>query len=257
MTTVLAIAGAAAAASVIGGLIALRRVPSTLFMSGAFGFASGVLIATVTLEMLPNALEFGSVAGTAVGFSAGFLSMWAFELAVNRGEVAGMLAEQNARVTAFHRRHRPRGDGATVLAGGTAAEELVEGLAIGTGVLIDPQVGLLIGLAIVVDNLSEGVSIGELVLASDAGPGARRRVIRWTGLVGASLFVSSLIGWVALRDVSEGVIALLLATGAGGMLYLTVTQLVPPAEERQYQGSAALATWAGFLVMFLLIQTVR
>ena len=256
MLTVLGIAAAAAVASVAGGLIALHRVPSTLFMSGAFGFASGVLIATVTLEMIPSALAFGSLAGTAVGFSGGFLSMWAFELALNRGREAGTLAEQHPRVAAFHRRHRPHGDRATVLAGGTTAEELVEGLAIGTGVLIDPQVGLLIGAAIVVDNISEGVSIGELVLADAEPVAARRRVIRWTALVGGSVLVSSLVGWLALRDVSEAVIALLLATGAGGMLYLTVTQLVPPAEERQYEGSAALATWAGFLVMLLLVESV-
>ena len=36
------------------------------------------------------------------------------------------------------------------------------------------------------------------------------------------------------------------------MLYLIVSALVPPSEERQYQGSGALATGAGFLVILVL-----
>jgi hypothetical protein len=36
------------------------------------------------------------------------------------------------------------------------------------------------------------------------------------------------------------------------MLYLTVSALVPPSEERQYQGSGALATGFGFLTILLL-----
>ena len=184
--------------------------------------------------------------------------MWLFDLFVNRGRVAGERAEQWPQVAAFHRRHRPRGDRATVLAGGTSAEELVEGLAIGTGVVIDPQVGLLIGVAIAIDNLSEGVSIAELVLAGapERGPATARRVFRWTSLVGASLLVSSIVGWVALRGAADAIVGFLLAVGAGGMLYLTVTQLVPPAEERQYEGSAALATWAGFVLMLVLVESI-
>jgi ZIP family zinc transporter len=255
--TVLLISGAAAAASVVGGLIALSRPATTLFMSTAFGFASGVLLGAVTLEMLPQALALASLGTTALGFTAGFLGMWLFDLFINRGRVAGSLADQRARVAAFHRRHHPHGDDATVLAGGTSLEELIEGLAIGTGVLIDPEVGILIGAAIAVDNVSEGVSIGELVLATGRrGRAAARRILVWTGAVGASLLGSSAIGWLALRDAPDTLVAALLATGAGGMLYLTVTQLAPPAEERQYEGSGALATWAGFLLMLLLVESV-
>jgi ZIP family zinc transporter len=73
--TILAIAGAAALASVIGGMLALIRKPTSLAMSVAFGFASGVLIATVTLEMLPKALELTSLGAVAGGFVAGFLAI--------------------------------------------------------------------------------------------------------------------------------------------------------------------------------------
>ena len=82
------IAAAAALASPLGGLIALWAKPTTLFaqafnqflragaageyghlvsagadafMSVAVGFASGVLVGTVTFKMLPSALELSSL----------------------------------------------------------------------------------------------------------------------------------------------------------------------------------------------------
>ena len=258
MLTVLGIAGTAAAASVLGGLIALVRRPTSLFMSIAFGFASGVLIGTVTLEMVPQALELSSLGATAAGLTAGFLAIWLFDLFVNRWRLAGERASQYPEVVAYHRGHRPRGDRVTVLAGGTATEELVEGLAIGTGVIIDPEVGALIAAAIGVDNLSEGLSIGELVLSGRApGRASARRVLGWTALVGISLLASAVVGWLVLRDAGGGLVGVLQAAGGGGMLYLTVSALVPPSEERQYQGSGALATGAGFLVLLLLAEAVQ
>ena len=251
------IAGAAAAASVAGGLIALVRAPNSFFMSLAFGFASGVLLGAVTLEMLPQALDLASLGATVAGFTAGLLAIWLFDLFINRWHMAGERAAQHQRVLAYHRRYRPRGDRVTVLAGGTSAEEVVEGLAIGTGVVIDPESGALIAAAIAVDNLSEGLSIGELVLSrSGLGRAAARRVLGWTSVVGASLLTSAVVGWLVLRDAGSTLIGVLQAAGAGGMLYLVVSALVPPSEEQGYQGSGALATGAGFLTILVLTEVV-
>jgi zinc transporter, ZIP family len=255
--TILAIAGGAALASVLGGMLALIRRPTSLAMSMAFGFASGVLIATVTLEMLPKALELTSLGAVAGGFALGFLAIWLFDLFINRWRLAGEHAAQRSQVEAYHRSHRPHGDRVTVLAGGTSAEELVEGLAIGTGVVIEPEVGALIAAAIAVDNFSEGLSIGELVAGRSSGDGkVIRQVLGWTGLVGASLLVSAIFGWLLLREAGGSLVGLLQAVGAGGMLYLTVSALVPPSEEQQYQGSGALATGAGFLVILFLTESI-
>lgn len=77
-------------------------------------------------------------------------------------------------------------------------------------------------------------------------------MLAWTGAIGAAVLGSTLIGWLLLRTVEETFLALLMAIGAGGMFYLTITKLLPEAEERQYQQSAGLATTAGFLLIFAL-----
>jgi zinc transporter, ZIP family len=256
LLTVLVISLTAAVASVAGGAAAFVREPTTLAMSVALGFASGVLLGAVTLEMLPRAHELSSLGATAAGFSAGFLAMWLFDLYVNAGYVAGDRAAEYPQVIARHRRRRPRGDEVAVLAGGTSLEELVEGFAIGTGVVIDPDLGALIAAAIAIDNLSEGLSIGELVVSkSGRTRAAARRALGWTALIGVSLVSAAALGWLLLRDADDSVVGILLAGGGGGMLYLTVTALIPPSEARQYEGSGALATGAGLLTILFLTGT--
>jgi ZIP family zinc transporter len=254
--TIIAVAAGAAIASPVGGAIALWRKPTTLFMSGALGFASGVLLGTISFEMLPKAVELGPLAGAAGGFVAGFAAIWLFDLFIHRGRLAGEHAEQRPQVERFYGANRPRGGEITVLAGGTSAEELIEGLSIGVGAAVEPGLGLLIALAIMVDNLTEALSIGEII-RSEKDVLDRPQVLRvlgWTGLIGISLFGSALAGWFLLRGLPEPVLGCLFAVGAGGMLYLTVSDLVPQAEERHYQQSAAIAIGAGFLAVFVLAQ---
>lgn len=142
----------------------------------------------------------------------------------------------------------------TVLAGGTSVEELIEGLSIGVGIAIKPGLGLLIGLAIVIDNLSEALSIGEIIRSEQKNQSRSqwRRILGWTSLIGIALLGSALVGWFFLRDLSGPALGFLVAAGGGGMFYLTITDLVPQAEERHYQQSAAVSTGVGFLSLFML-----
>ena len=142
-----------------------------------------------------------------------------------------------------------------LLAGGTSAEELIEGIVIGVSAATDPTLGLMVGVAIIIDNVSEALSIGELIL--DHGEeGAKRRIFEWTGLIGAALFLSAMAGWFFLRGLPGEWLGSLLAAGAGGMFYLTVTNLVPEAEKHHFNQSAAIATAAGFLTIFTLSELV-
>lgn len=254
LATLLGISAAAAIASVAGGLVALWRRPTTFFMSCALGFASGVLIGAIAFEMIPNAVDLGSVAVAALGFGSGFAAVYGFDLFVHRGRLAGEAAEQRRKVRLFYRRRHPRAGDVTVLAGGTSAEEVIEGIAIGAGTIVEPSIGLLIGLAIAIDNFSEGLSIGELLRANatERAKTPITEILGWTSTIGIALLVSSLLGWLFLRGAPDDFVALLFASGAGGMFYLTVTDLLPQAEARQYQESSAIANGTGFLLILVI-----
>src|SRR5690606_27327578 len=111
----------------------------------------------------PKALELSSLPVAVCGFALGFAAVYAFDLFIHRGATAGDKAEQRRQVRRFHEKYRPRGGIVTVLAGGTSAEEVIEGVSIGIGAAITPGAGLIVGLAIAVDNVSEGLAIGEII----------------------------------------------------------------------------------------------
>lgn len=101
------------------------------------------------------------------------------------------------------------------------------------------------------DNITEGVSVGALA-AERAGGGGRARALKWTATIGASLFVSAVGSWLLLRALPDTPLGMLIAAGGGGMLYLTISDLIPEAELRQYQRSSTVSAAVGFLVAFML-----
>jgi ZIP family zinc transporter len=244
----------AAIASPFGGLIALWVRPSTLFMSGTLGFTGGVLLATIAFEMLPGALEHSSLTLAILGFVAGFVAVYAFDLVVHGGVLVGEKAEQRRWLKRSHRLRRSRNDEVTVLAGGTSAEEVIEGLSIGVGLAIKPGLGLMVALAIAIDNVSEALSIGEMIRNQKGrrGRSDALRILGWTGLIGLSVLLSAVAGWLFLRGIPQTVLGILFGAGAGGLFYLTVTDLVPEAEEHQYQQLPAITMGAGFMIIFAL-----
>lgn len=249
--TLFAIALAGALASPLGGAVAAWMRPTTLALSLAVGFAGGALLGAFAFEMLPRAAQTATLTIAVAGFGGGFALIYGLDMFVHGGASAGDKAAQRDWVR--RGRRRQRGDEVTVLAGGTSAEEFIEGVTIGVSAATDPSLGLIVGLAIVIDNVSEALSIDQLI-REKGGEHQVRRILGWTGAIGAALFVSAMAGWFLLRNLSPEALGLLLAAGAGAMFYLTVTQLVPEAESHQYRESSAIAAAAGLLVIFTLSQ---
>lgn len=246
--TLFAIALAGALASPLGGAIALWKRPTTLTLSLAVGLAAGALLGAFAFELLPQAARIASLPIALAGFGTGFALLYGLDMFVHGGASAGDKAAQRERVL---RLRRPRGDDVTVLAGGTGIEEIIEGVTIGVSAATDPSLGMIVGLAIVIDNVSEAWSIGELI-RERGGDHQVRRILGWTSSIGMALFLSAMAGWFLLRSLSPGMLGLLLAAGAGGMFYLTVTELVPEAESHQFRQSSAIAAALGLLVIFTL-----
>ncbi|GLQ57407.1 hypothetical protein [Devosia nitrariae] len=162
---VLAIAAAAGLASPFGGYLSFVSKPGSLMLSIAVGLASGLLLGTFAFEMLPEAIAHVPLALVVVCFIAGFGMVYWFDLYLNRGEVAGPEAEERRQVERFHKRKKPRGTVVTVIGGATSVEEIIEGSVLGAGAAVNTGTALVIGLALLIDNISEALSIGALAQA--------------------------------------------------------------------------------------------
>jgi ZIP family zinc transporter len=86
---------------------------------------------------------------------------------------------------------------------------------------------VLLAVAVVIDNLSEGLSIGELVRGKQDQRRPAELILGWTGAIAVAVLGSTLIGCRFLRGLAPEVISFLFALGAGGMSCLTITDLVP------------------------------
>lgn len=248
---VLVIAAAAGLASPLGGYLAFVIKPRSLMLSVAVGFAGGVLLGTFAFEMMPEAILHLPIALVVICFIIGFGAIYAFDLYLNRGEVAGPEAEERRQVERFHRRRKPRGTVVTIVGGATSAEEIIEGIVLGAGAAVSTGTALVIGVALLIDNISEALSIGALAQAEEED-NARKSVMIWTSAIGGALFVSTILGWLVLRGLPLWALGALLATGAGAMFNLTISDLLPEAESRQFQRSSTVATGIGFLVSMVL-----
>jgi ZIP family zinc transporter len=252
LALVMAIALAAGAAPLLGMGLALLHRPSTLLMSIALGFAAGALIGTAAFEMVPRSIELAPAPVAIGAFAVGYLALYAFDLLLHGGRTAGRRAQQRRRIAAYRRWRKPLGSETTILAGATLVEEVVEGVTIGAGASLDPGLAGLVALAIALDSLGEGASIAELIRDEQHGGRAWPRALRWTAAMGVAMSVSTVVGFLFLRDVPDALIGGMLAFGAGGLLYLTVTKLIPEGEARQYEQSAALAAGAGLVLVMVL-----
>jgi ZIP family zinc transporter len=258
---VIALSGLAGLAAFLGAGLAVWYKPTTLFMSAAFGFAGGILIATVAFELVPRAEELASVLDAGLGFAAGFGFVYGLDMFLNAWRVAGPRAAESVSVKAFHRRRPPRGEQAMVLAIGTSIEEVIEGLAIGVGVSVGEDVGFLLAFAIAIDNVTEAFSVGALI-RDEAVRGGKdrlhlvRRILTWSSAPGVTVFLSALFGWALLGGLSDSLLALLLAAAGGALFYLTITDFLPEAEARQYEQSAAVAAAIGFLAIYAISASI-
>src|SRR5688572_24403059 len=70
----------AAAASPLGGVIALFLRPSTFILSVVVGFAGGVLLGASSFEMIPKALELAEPIEVYIGIPIGVLLVWGVDL---------------------------------------------------------------------------------------------------------------------------------------------------------------------------------
>jgi zinc transporter, ZIP family len=245
----------AAAASPAGGALSLLFRPSSLLLSLAVGFAGGVLLAALAFEMVPKALELADAIEVYAGIPLGVLLVWGFDLYINRGLTAGEKAAQSRLVRRYHRRHKPHGGKVALIAGATAGEEVIEGIVIGVSAAVGGSTGLIVAIAIAVNNVSEALSIGELAFDEAEIKHKRRQVLIWTGVIGLALVVSAFAGFLLLRGIPAEWRGFLTAVGAGAMFYLATAGLIPEAESHQFEQSGGLAAAAGFLTMLVIAET--
>lgn len=197
------------------------------------GFSAGTVIALGFFDLLPEALRLGGrpdalLTVTALGFFA--------YVALDR-----LLLSQGA-----HGANPQRGwAGAASL----SAHSLMDGLALGIGFQASTSIGIVVAVAILAHDCSDGMNTVSLVLKNGGG---RRDALSWlladaaAPVVGAtaSLFVHP----------SPQDLAFILAAFAGFFLYIGASDLLPESFHAHAKGLTTAATLAGAATLYLVVR---
>lgn len=229
----------------IGSALAFfARTTNTKFLSLALGFSAGVMLYVSFVEIFFKAKDsliesYGVVTGTWVtvgAFFGGILLIGLIDRLVPNYENPHEMHSieemdqglENLPDNEAHDFAKLRRMGMfTALAIGI--HNFPEGLATFTAALSDPNLGIAIAVAIAIHNIPEGIAVSVPIYYAT---GSRMKAFKLSFLSGLSEPVGALFGYLILMPFfSPAVFGILFASVAGIMVFISLDELLPAAEE--------------------------
>ncbi|MFO7676626.1 MAG: zinc transporter ZupT [bacterium] len=269
----LAISAGAALATTVGSFIAmLFRRPGPKVMAFMLGFAAGVMMFVSFAELLRESVGLLGFAPAVLAFFGGLGLMFVVDLVVPHlfisehiggvdhcAEPGPNPAGPGGRGHGHGRRHRGGGAGAippqrlmragVLIAIGIGLHNLPEGMATFAAAVKDPRLGLAIALAIALHNIPEGIAVAAPVFCAT---GSRRKAFLWSFVSGAAELVGAgLAALVLLPFLTETLLAYVLATVAGLMVFISFDELIPGSYAYGREHLSVLGIVSGMALMAL------
>ena len=224
----------------LGGVIGvISKRNSNKFLSFILALASGLMLAVVCFDLIPDALEISSIYTTILGIVLGIIMMIGCDVLVDKKfNVSKMDTRMILLKTGI------------IVSVGLAIHNIPEGLAIGSGFDVSSKLGYSLAIAICLHDVPEGISMA--IPMKNGGMGAFK-VMFYVILSGIATGVGAWIGAI-VGNISTTVIAIAMAFAAGAMLYVVSGELVPESN-KLYQGRmTAIGNMIGFILgLFALI----
>ncbi len=227
-----AIALAAFASTLTGGLLALGLRDSLHLI---LGFSAGAVIGVAFFDLLPEALGM-----SATFHDAGVVLTW-----TACGFLAYLVLD---RVLLFHGDTAPRaGIGALVL----CTHSLLDGIAIGFAFQAARAVGVVVAVAVVAHDFSDGVNTMNIVLKNR---GERTQAFRW--LIADAVAPAAGIAATRLFALPGHGFGVVLALFAGFFLYIGASDLIPESYHAHPKFLTTVMTLAGAAVLYLAVNFI-
>ena len=203
-------------------------LPGVKTLSGLLGFAGGIMIAISLFDLLPEALEMGSMILVVAGFLLGAGMMYLLDKIIPHAHMSAPdkleVENVNNLDDANYFSNKILRTGYLIFLG-IAIHNLPEGLAIGAGLEASPELGLYIAVAIGLHNIPEGMAVAGPLRA---GGLTFKKIFLLTLLAGLMTPLGAAIGLI-MFSVSSLFVAGGLAFAAGAMIYIVNDELIPQA----------------------------
>jgi ZIP family zinc transporter len=222
----------------IGSLIGfMSKEFNPRFLTIALGFSAGVMIYVSMIEIFVKArdslsVSYGDKMGyvlTVVSFFAGIAVIALIDKLIPSYENPHeMNVEQKIKDSTDEQKKKLMRMGMfSALAIGI--HNFPEGLATFMSGLTNPTLGVSIAVAIAIHNIPEGLAVSAPIFYATK---SRKKAFVWSFLSGLSEPIGALIGYFVLRSIfNEATFGVIFASVAGIMVYISLDELLPTAEE--------------------------
>lgn len=239
----------------IGSLIAfLAKSTNTKFLSVSLGFSAGVMIYVSFIEIFPEGLEMlsrelGEVKGhwmTVLAFFGGIALIAIIDrLIPNEENPHEIRSAAEGEAPSAKNGKLMRMGLMTALA--IALHNFPEGLATFVSALQSPEVAIPIVVAIAIHNIPEGIAVSVPIYQAT---GSRRKAFLYSFLSGLAEPIGALAGWLLLMPIMNDVVyGLVFAAISGIMVFISLDELLPAAEEYGEHHLAIYGLITGMAVM--------
>lgn len=239
----------------IGSLMSLwSKKFNPKFLAGSLGFSAGVMIYVSMVEIFVKAKDslvvaHGAKTGniyTVIAFFSGIALIAIIDKLIpsfeNPHEIKN-INEKNINMANSKKLLRMGLFSALAI----AIHNFPEGLATFMGALSDPALGISIAVAIAIHNIPEGIAVSVPIYYATEN---RNKAFWLSFLSGLAEPVGALIGFFILRNVfNESTFGVIFASVAGIMVYISLDELLPTAEEYGEHHVAIGGLIAGMAVM--------
>lgn len=234
---IMGIACAAAAATFLGGSLALKLRDKLHLV---LGFSAGAIIAVAFFDLLPESLELGSAfhsTGTLLAFTAlGFFAYTVLDRVITLHTHCDDDGDE------VHGHVKSRG---VVGAGSLSGHSFLDGFAIGLAFQASAAVGIVVAVAVLTHDFSDGINTVNLILKNG---GTRKEAFRWLVIDAAAPVLGAFA--TLFITLPESALSLVLATFAGFFLYIGASDLLPESHHSHPKALTTILTLAGALVLY-------
>ena len=216
----------------IGGIIGIFfKSTSNKFLSFILSFASGLMLAIVCFDLIPESMKISNILNTIIGVMFGVLCMIICDLLVEKK--FNNINKDNTLLKI-----------GIIVSIGLAIHNFPEGLAIGSSFDVSIKLGYSLALAICLHDIPEGISMG---VPMKNGGMKGSKVIFYVIISGITTGIGAFFG-ALIGGVSNIIIAMCLAFAGGAMLYIVSGELIPEANNL-YKGKITnLGNILGFIL---------
>ncbi len=225
----------------LGGIIGVSfKNTSNKFLSFILSIASGLMLAIVCFDLIPEALTIAGIPSIILGIMFGVVCMIICDILVQK--------KFNINVQSTKSINSLLKTG-IIVSIGLALHNFPEGLAIGSGFGASIKLGYSLAVAILLHDIPEGISMS--VPMKNGGMKASK-VVFYVILSGITTGIGAFFG-ALFGTISESIIAICLSFAAGAMLYIVSGELIPESNKLYMGKSSSMGTIMGFLLGMLTI----